>query len=558
MFGTIRKHSKWMWIIIVAATIVSFLMFFGPANRAGGGRTAKYNFGSISGEPITREDYIIARQCAVIEYFFNHRQWPDQDPAAKQGGWNEERAIYERLLLMSKIRELGIQVSPQVKAQMASKIIMDSGARSPQEFQQRVLSSRDRVYASIEDFGRFVEQFIALQQLVGAIGLPGTLVSPAEAATIWKHENQELSADLVFLPSSNYVASVNVTPEALKEFFGAQGERYRVPARVAVNYVEFVVTNYLGLAEQMFASSVTNVAEWAAFVYEQRGGSNAFGGKSVTEATSQLVSDAKRTLARRAATTNAQALHVEITDTEKVSADALDKAAKKGGFQLKASPPFDNQSYNPFLPPAVVQKAFTLNAETPVSEPVGTEDKIFLISLATNLPSYVPAFETVSNRVYADYVQMSASKLANAAGEALQAKLSEGLAKGEKFGTLCTANQVRPLPLSPFSRMSRTLADLPPQVPIGLLQEAAFKVPAGKISNYVPLTSGGFIVFVKEVLPPDNKKLQEEMPRMLAQIRQSSQSDAFQAWFRKQAETGLRNTPLNRPAVPNVRSGGAR
>jgi hypothetical protein len=326
---------------------------------------------------------------------------------------------------------------------------------------------------------------------------------------------------------------------------------------VAVNYVEFLVTNYWPLAGQMFTNSVTNITDYASAVYEQRG-SNAFAGKSLAEATEQIIAETKRNLARRAATTNAQALHVEMTEAEKVAPDALAKAAQRAGLPVKLSPAFESQGFNPILPAAVVQKAFTLNDENPVCEPVATEEKVYLLSLATNIASYIPAFESVSNRVQNDYVQLTANQLAHTAGEALHAKLVEGLAKGEKFGALCTANQVRPTPLSAFSRTTRTLADLPPQVPLGLLQEAAFKVPAGKLSNYVPLTGGGFIVFVKELLPPDEKKLQEELPRVLAQVRQSSQNEAFQSWFRKQAETGLRNTPLNRPPSPSVGTRAAR
>jgi hypothetical protein len=556
MFGTIRKHSKWMWIIIVGATIVSFVIYFGPGARMGGNEP-KYNFGSIDGLPITREDYIAAQRSTYLDYFFNHSQWPDQDPAAKQNGFNDERLTYERLLLMAKAKELGIAVSPETAAKVAADIIRNSGAGSPKEFEQRVLSTRERNYATLDDFGRFVAQFITIQQLAAAVGQPGNLVTPQEAAALWKYENQEISADLVFIPASNYLSSVTVTPEGLLQFYTNQTERYRVPAKVAVNYVEFAVTNYWQIGGQMFTNNVTNITEYAKAVYEQRG-SNAFGGKALAEATEQIITETTRNLARRAATTNSQALYVEMTDTEKVPPDALALAAQRAGMPVRLSLPFDNQSPNPWLPSAVVQKSFTLNAENPTCEPIVTEEKVFLISLATNIASYIPAFEVVSNRVRYDYVQLTANQLAHAAGEKLHAKLAEGLAKGEKFGTLCTANEVRPTPLSPFSRSSRSLADLPPQVPTGLLQEAAFKVPAGKLSNYVPLTAGGFAVHVKEMLPLDEKKMQEEMPRVLTQIRQSSQNEAFQSWFRKQAETGLRDTPLNRPPDASLGNRAAR
>ena len=74
----------------------------------------------------------------------------------------------------------------------------------------------------------------------------------------------------------------------------------------------------------------------------------------------------------------------------------------------------------------------------------------------------------------------------------------------------------------------------------------------GKVSNFVPTTGGGFMVYVKEQLPCDEKKALEEVPRMMTQLRQSSQNEVFNAWRRKQSETGLRDTPVTQRANPSM------
>ena len=56
MFGTIRKHQQWLWVIIIAGVIFSFVIFFGPAQPSlsdltGGGES----FGTLNGKPLTRE-----------------------------------------------------------------------------------------------------------------------------------------------------------------------------------------------------------------------------------------------------------------------------------------------------------------------------------------------------------------------------------------------------------------------------------------------------------------------------------------------------------------------
>jgi hypothetical protein len=37
-------------------------------------------------------------------------------------------------------------------------------------------------------------------------------------------------------------------------------------------------------------------------------------------------------------------------------------------------------------------------------------------------------------------------------------------------------------------------------------------------------------------------------------VRQSRQNEAFNEWFRKEAEKGLRDTPLNKPQTPPAMS----
>ena len=58
MFTTIRKHQTWLWGFIIAAVIVSFVIYFTPTSRRpdrSGLRGA--HFGSIHGRPIGHKEY---------------------------------------------------------------------------------------------------------------------------------------------------------------------------------------------------------------------------------------------------------------------------------------------------------------------------------------------------------------------------------------------------------------------------------------------------------------------------------------------------------------------
>ena len=72
MFGTIRKHQKWLWAVIVTATVLSFVAFFNPSSRlsgGGGGHEGPGNYGSIAGEQITSEEFYGAQKEVALRYF---------------------------------------------------------------------------------------------------------------------------------------------------------------------------------------------------------------------------------------------------------------------------------------------------------------------------------------------------------------------------------------------------------------------------------------------------------------------------------------------------------
>src|SRR5437773_960307 len=76
MLGHIRRHQKWLWVLIAGATIISFVIFLDPTTgRRGGGRSIfggrTGDYGSINGRAISPEEFgQIVRHEAGIEHLF--------------------------------------------------------------------------------------------------------------------------------------------------------------------------------------------------------------------------------------------------------------------------------------------------------------------------------------------------------------------------------------------------------------------------------------------------------------------------------------------------------
>ena len=109
MIGTIRKHSGWLWGVIMTATIISFIWWgAGPSARTGSGRVSG-DYGTMYGRKITQHDYVEVRNEFYIFYRIHYGDWPDKNPNLSKD--DLQREIYIRLLLNQKADALGIYVS---------------------------------------------------------------------------------------------------------------------------------------------------------------------------------------------------------------------------------------------------------------------------------------------------------------------------------------------------------------------------------------------------------------------------------------------------------------
>ncbi len=253
MIGTIRKHSKWLWAVIITATIISFVYWGAGSSRVGsGGGRSTGDFGTINGKKITPSAYVGALNEFKLFYLFHYGVWPDKK--ANVSETDMEREAYIRLLLTQKAADLGIHVGEEAVAAMAGQMIRSLGRNGQtvtmEEFAKQVLAPNN---LTVMDFENFVRHDLYIQQLVQTLGLSGAFVTPQEAASVYQREHQEISAQIVYFPATNYLSSIKVTPEAVAQFYTNYLAAYRLPDRLQVTYVAFSISNYLDQSK----------AEWA-------------------------------------------------------------------------------------------------------------------------------------------------------------------------------------------------------------------------------------------------------------------------------------------------------
>jgi hypothetical protein len=125
MIGTIRKHSKWLWWIIAALTVISFL-YWGVAPSArnggvGGKRRLRHAL-----RPQNHPAGLRQRPKRVLPVLLDrNNEWPDSNPNIKDKDLEEQ--IYLRLMLTKKADALGIYVTDEAAAAAAGEMLRSLG-----------------------------------------------------------------------------------------------------------------------------------------------------------------------------------------------------------------------------------------------------------------------------------------------------------------------------------------------------------------------------------------------------------------------------------------------
>ncbi len=530
MFGTIRRHQKWLWIVISTVTIISFVAFFSPQRRRQAGWSGPRDYiGSINGRQITSGEYTAAMREAELRYLFNYGDWPGNQASVV------EREVQGRLLLLEKLRDLDVQVGEPAVAQW----ILDNPAfHDPKDkrfnkdgydhFVSNILPTRG---LSKSDFERFARHEVGIQHLAALAGTAGRLITPQEAEALFRRQNEEAEAEAVFISSSNYVAQVQVDPAAVATYFTNQQAVYRIPERTQVAYVKFATSNYLAEADQVLQKNpllLTNAL------------------KEATAATADKVRDQLRdTVAMQEAKKKAVEFANELFEL-KDKTDGLEKLAAAKGLVSEVTEPFTQFEIPKGMkvPRSFSQAAAKLTPDEPVAEqPVQGEDGIYIFELKKRIPSEIPPLDAVREKVVRDYQNSEAMKLARAAGRDLRTAVTNEMAQGKTFDVAVADKNASPIVLPPFSRKTTSLPGLPSPSEASQVIDRTFGLSPGKVSDFVPTSTGGFLVYLKAITPVSEAKLKSDLPEFTAKLRQSRQYEAFADWFRTQERLAQINLP---------------
>ena len=553
MFQHIRRHQKWLWFVISAAVIISFVWYFNPnqraARNAAGGMGGETTVGTIDGQPISYATYKNTRNEAVLQYLFSYGEWPVDNEVTRQLR-PIERETRTRLLLIDRIKDYDIQVSEKDIADWIATVFQDRETKQfHREFYDRFVAQLPQRGLSEEDFQRYAKHQVAISQLAAIAGAPGKLITPQEAEQQFREAHEKAQVKLVLFNSSNYLAKVEVTPEKIATFYTNRAANYRLPERIQLSYVAFHASNYMARAEERLVT-ITNLNQQIESEYAKRG-PNAYPdstGKPLpadaakVKIREELKQETAMLEAKKDAFEFANALEkMPIKTNSPNPAENLENLANAKKLQFRLSEPF-GQGQEPKdmnVPSQFSRMAFGLSAEEPIiTEPVQGEDAFYVVAFKRRIPSQLPALESVKEQVTQDYKRSEALRLCREGGQAFASAVTNAVASGKSFDEAAKAAGQTPTEIPAFPRdpRSTTIAGLPPQLDASSLKATAFDLKSGQASGYIPARDGGYVVYLEKLLPAADEEVKTQLASYVEELRRRGASEAFNAWIMKQMQ----------------------
>jgi hypothetical protein len=530
MFGTIRKHQQWLWVVIITAVIISFVVYFSPNQGGGNGSLGNQKIGTIDGQAVEDQQVRSALSQAKLSGFLRYGE-AFQSGRAEQMGFNLKQETMQRLFLGMRLKEAGIQVSDDAVAAWIREYLKDpkTGVVNFDAFLKNALQPSG---FSESEFFEFVRYEVGMQELERVVGITGQLVTPQEAEAAFRRDNETLTVSLVTFSSSNYLASVAINDAKLGEFFTNRLANYRIPERVALSFVRFPAANFKATAEAEIAArpNFTNELEQ---VYTQRGPdafrdpSGAPMAKDAALAKIREVTIQQRSV--QLAAQQANEFANELYQMEPANPANLAALAAKKGLTVAQTPPFaDNeraQGLDDINPSSIAQALSKITPSQPFLTPLAGQQGVVVSAVTGRTPSSVPSLDAVRGQVENDYKTSASTDAARSAGRAFQAS-----ATGKSFADAAKAASLSPVEFS-FSPSSPSIPGLDGRINPSQVKIAAGRLAPGAVGEFVPTFDGGFILTLRERKAPAEDLVKSGVGSFLGELRQQREREAFNTWF---------------------------
>ncbi len=214
----------------------------------------------------------------------------------------------------------------------------------------------------------------------------------------------------------------------------------------------------------------------------------------------------------------------------------FDDVAAKLKIPVTTFPPYSLAEPDPKLPKMqeVVEAAFTLTPDDPVSQPIQDEENgvYYIVKLGDIVPKKLLTLDEARPQVVAEVKNTKAQEAMGVQAREVRNKIAADMKAGKSFAD-AAKDEGQTVEVYPPGSLS---SPDPEKEDASEVLFTADKLKEGELSEFTPMPGGGFIVHLDKREPIDPKQFEADRARIEPRFVQQQVDDVFAEWLRKQRE----------------------
>ena len=508
-------QSKVVWGAFAVIISVAFVSITVPGSRSrGAARRARMKAeraGRLFGEDVSRHEFSRAYQDVYVGYILMTGRpitvTDEIDKAFRHAAW-------QRIAMLKKARQLGMEAQPQqiVDKIQSQPLFMN---RKTGQFDKAAYNAFVRNYLPRTGMSeKDLEDMFAGQVLidkVSSIPAQGALAFDDEIKRAFHLYTDTLTVEYATIPR-DLAKAPKIDEAAAKAYYEAHKEDFRMPEKVAVDYVQFAVadfTNQVAVTDDMV--SRVYEANKERFVKPSADTNAPPEYLPLEEVKGKITKNLREQLARAKATDKADELVASLADVSVTFKDA----ARKAGLKIHdRTPSFTKtDAVKGVDPTAPFQRdAFTLQQDSNhyYSDPVVGRDFVYVLALRKKYDSFIPSFDVVRDDVFRA-AQLAADEEAyQKKAEQIEKAVKAAVKQGKSFADAVAEYKLEVKSTKPFKMTD----DLDDEFAQQIKQSVAY-VDQGKVADLATVPDGLMLAYVAKRDPGDEATA---LPAMRAEL----------------------------------------
>jgi len=447
---------------------------------------------------------------------------------------------YLRITALGMAEQLGVPAPTQeeLTRYVATLTIFanpQTGEFSPESYNRMIEALQGSGRYDREAIGSVLREDYRIAQVREALGGPDYSL-PFETRQDFINRSTTYTVSLARLDYASFEPEVEITDDALLQYFNESPGRYEVPETISTTAILFKAGSYLDevqdpTPEELAAYFATNRTRYEAGREQSAEGEPELPELTLEEVRETVVQDWKTQQARRIAARKGEQFSLRLWQSQ-IALDSAeyDAALEEFGAQTRDLPAYSrNQPPRLADVPVSVLNSMWIYVNNPTryfSDIAQIADGAVVVVKKGLTEARMPGLEEVRDQVAADYLASEKRRLFAARGQELREEIESRL-EGESFPEIATSLDLTVEELESFSGTS-----VPQELLISSIWDQAMYLDQGELTPMIIEGDQGTFAYISEKVIPEIDENSEEFQSFMTR-RANSLSSAM-GWARLQ------------------------